>query len=175
MPPTQKNARHRQVCSVSRGHAPAPPSPINARHKRARRAKYPRRPRRVALRSPPPSFLIFPRIHPRKSSCRTRTPRAEPISLAETRRRGEFESYVKCSVKVRLHPIGEGNLLCGQSHKFQFLWGSIETLRLAHACAPFGFTFGECPLRRQASSVHFASARCLRRGTADFRINSEFS
>ena len=50
----------------------------------------------------------------------TRTPRAEPISLAETRRRGEFESYVKCSVKVRLHPIGEGNLLCGQSHKFQF-------------------------------------------------------
>ena len=53
----------------------------------------------------------------------TRTPRAEPISLAEARRRGEFESYVKCSVKVRLHPIGEGNLLCGQSHKFQFHLG----------------------------------------------------
>ena len=57
----------------------------------------------------------------------TRTPRAEPISLAETRRRGEFESYVKCSVKVRLHPIGEGNLLCGQSHKFQFHLGIHRT------------------------------------------------
>ena len=117
----------------------------------------------------------FSELSLEKAVATTQTPRAESISLADARRRGDFESYVECSVKVRLHPIGEGNLLCGQSHKFQFLWGSIETLRLAHACAPFGFTFGECPLRRQASSVHFASARCLRRGTADFRINSEFS
>ena len=39
----------------------------------------------------------------------TRTPRAEPISLAETRRRGEFESYAGCFMKISLHPIGEGH------------------------------------------------------------------
>ena len=50
-------------------------------------------------------------------------------------------------------------------HKFRFHQKIHQTARLAHACAPFGFTFGECPLRRQASSVHFASARCFRRGT----------
>ena len=39
----------------------------------------------------------------------TRTPQAEPISLAETRRRGEFESYAGCFMKISLHPIGEGH------------------------------------------------------------------
>ena len=39
----------------------------------------------------------------------TRTPRAEPISHAETRRRGEFESYAGCFMKISLHPIGEGH------------------------------------------------------------------
>ncbi len=39
----------------------------------------------------------------------TRTPRAEPISLAETRRRGEFESHAGCFMKISLHPIGEGH------------------------------------------------------------------
>ena len=58
-----------------------------------------------------------------KAVATTQTPRAESISLAEARRRGDFESYVECSVKVSLHPIGEGNLLCGQSHKFQFHLG----------------------------------------------------
>ena len=38
----------------------------------------------------------------------TRTPRAEPISLAETRRCGEFESYAGCFMKISFHPIGEG-------------------------------------------------------------------
>ena len=33
-----------------------------------------------------------------------------------------------------------------------------KTLRLAHACAPFGFAFGECSLRSCASSVHLVSA-----------------
>ena len=64
MPPHTQNTRHRKVCSVSReGRAPAP-SPINARPKRARRAKYPRRPRRVALRSHPtfsfPDLPVLP-------------------------------------------------------------------------------------------------------------------
>ena len=39
----------------------------------------------------------------------TRAPRAEPRSLAETRRRGEFESYAGCFMKISLHPIGEGH------------------------------------------------------------------
>ena len=39
----------------------------------------------------------------------TRTPRAEPISHAETRRRGEFESHAGCFMKISLHPIGEGH------------------------------------------------------------------
>ena len=33
------------------------------------------------------------------------------MSHAEAQRRGEILSYVECSVKVRLHPIGEGNIL----------------------------------------------------------------
>ena len=65
----------------------------------------------------------FSELSLEKAVATTQTPRAESISLAEARRRGDFESYVECSVKVRLHPIGEGNLLCGQSHKFQFHLG----------------------------------------------------
>ena len=62
-------------------------------------------------------------VQPRKSSCRNaNSPRRADISRGDARTR-RFESYVKCSVKVRLHPIGEGNLLCGQSHKFQFHLG----------------------------------------------------
>ena len=65
----------------------------------------------------------FSELSLEKAVATTQTPRAESISLAEARRRGDFERYVECSVKVRLHPIGEGNLLCGQSHKFQFHLG----------------------------------------------------
>ena len=48
-------------------------------------------------------------INLEKAVAVTRTPRAEPISLAETRRRGEFESYAGCFMKISLHPIGEGD------------------------------------------------------------------
>ena len=65
----------------------------------------------------------FSELSLEKAVATTQTPRAESISLADARRRGDFESYVECSVKDRLYPIGEGNLLCGQSHKFQFHLG----------------------------------------------------
>ena len=54
-------------------------------------------------------ILREPEIHLEKAVAVTRTPRAEPISLAETRRRGEFESYAGCFMKISLHPIGEGH------------------------------------------------------------------
>ena len=53
--------------------------------------------------------LYLGELNLEKAVAVTRTPRAEPISLAETRRRGEFESYARCFMKISLHPIGEGH------------------------------------------------------------------
>ena len=53
--------------------------------------------------------LLVDSLSLEKAVAVTRTPRAEPMSLAETRRRGEFESYAGCFMKISLHPIGEGH------------------------------------------------------------------
>ena len=53
--------------------------------------------------------LYLGELNLEKAVAVTRTPRAEPISHAETRRRGEFESYAGCFMKISLHPIGEGH------------------------------------------------------------------
>ena len=52
----------------------------------------------------------FSELSLEKAVATTQTPRAESISLADARRRGDYGSCVECSVKVRLHPIGEGVL-----------------------------------------------------------------
>ena len=62
-----------------------------------------------AREGPLTDFLSF--FYPRKSSCRNaNSPRRADISRgeAERRRRGEFESYAGCFMKISLHPIGEG-------------------------------------------------------------------
>ena len=47
-------------------------------------------------------ILREPEIHLEKAVAVTRNPRAEPISLAETRRCGEIESYAGCFMKISL-------------------------------------------------------------------------
>ena len=49
------------------------------------------------------------RINLEKAVATARVPRAEPISLAEARRRGEFESYAGCLVENGFLPNGEGH------------------------------------------------------------------